>query len=76
MPTFWMVWKEGGAGSTCQHWSEADARKEAERLARTVEGKFYVLEAIASVVKPTVIWRRASDETHGDNCGCDTCIPF
>lgn len=46
---FWMVWAVGGDAPTYQHPTEDSARREAQRLARLIPGKqFVVLETVAS----------------------------
>lgn len=58
---FWMVWKAEGAAPAYKHHSEASARAEAERLARTLGGTFYVLEAIARCDAVDVVWSESED---------------
>lgn len=77
MREFWMVWKEGCGAPTYQHWDEASARAEAERLAvGTIGGaRYYVLRAIGSCVRQTVVWEQP-EKPHAAGCDCSTCIPF
>lgn len=42
---FWVVWNPNGGNPTVRHDSEQSALQEAERLARTSYGEFYVLHA-------------------------------
>lgn len=43
---FWLVWNEKGNHVAYKHWTESDAEKEAERLARSYPGnRFVVLES-------------------------------
>ena len=57
--TFWLVWNPNGRAPSCRHWSEAEARIEAERLSGCSPGsKFYVLRATTvsciEIVRPPV----------------------
>jgi hypothetical protein len=58
---FWMVYGEGRAAPAFKHFSEQDARREAERLARTAGGKFYVLASVAACERTDVTW----EDAHG-----------
>lgn len=42
---FWMCYVDGGDPPTHKHWSEKDARKEAERLAKLTGCDVFVLDA-------------------------------
>lgn len=70
MDEFFMVWKEGGGRPIVRHGRQCDAQGEAERLARTVGGRFYVLRAIGSCVKSDIQW-----DMVGDTCDESSC-PF
>jgi hypothetical protein len=62
---FWMVYGIGRGCPTKQHWSKADAEREAKRLARENPGSFFVvLEAVAAIAKREfdVITFRADDD--------------
>lgn len=55
---FWMVWRDNGHAPTRKHATEAEARSEAERLARVNPGaELHVLQAFASCKKLDVMWR-------------------
>ena len=55
--TFWIVWCENGGPPTIRHNTEQSARVEAERLARNVPGRrFVVLRTIAACEKIDVDW--------------------
>jgi hypothetical protein len=56
---FWLVWNEQGRNPTYKHATEADARAEAERLAKTYGGTFHVMALVASCQKNDVTWREA-----------------
>ncbi len=47
MNKFYMVWHEGDRAPKIKHISKILAQNEAERLANTNEGNFYLLEAIS-----------------------------
>jgi hypothetical protein len=64
--TFWMVYREGGQGSTYKHLSRESAQAEAARLARGCDSRFYVLEAREWVEAVTI--RRGV-------CGGDVMVP-
>lgn len=55
---FWMCLVEGGSCPTFRHESEAQAKAEAERLARQEKKPVYVLQAIDSVKVADVIWEK------------------
>ena len=62
MEKYWMVYVQGERGSTFQHTILANAKNEAERLARSSPGKVVtVLESICTALiaapfPPPVIW--------------------
>ena len=67
--TFWMVL--GNGTPTFRHYSEQQARIEAERLARMNPGSaFTVLESIATVVKSDLSWSLHHPDAQDDS------IPF
>jgi len=49
---FWMVWAEGGQAPNKQHFSEFDARTEAQRLAKKNNRPAYVLESVTGYEVP------------------------
>lgn len=63
---FWIVISDerGPSESPYRHGSERDAFEEAQRLARTHSGKFYVLEAIGASVKLDVRTERFNEDEH------------
>lgn len=46
-PEFWVVWNPQGSNPTARHATRESADREAERLARTTAGTFYVLHAVS-----------------------------
>lgn len=60
---FWMVWNEGNRGPVKQHWTEQEARTEAERLAKLNPGqRFYVLVTLSfCMVQEPVHWFETDD---------------
>lgn len=58
---FWMVWRAGGNAPMHQHQSEDSANKEADRLAREVGGEFFVLRALRSFKRVSVIVTELED---------------
>lgn len=60
---FWMVWDDGGHSPTHKHASRELAQQEAERLAKKVRGRrFVVLEAVAACCVTEVHWTALIDE--------------
>lgn len=57
--TFYMVWSEASHETHHRHVSKASAAQEAQRLARQVGGKFYVLAAVgvAEIPPPPPVYR-------------------
>jgi hypothetical protein len=51
-----MLYAEGGGAPTVKYTYKADAQAEAERLAKTLDKRVYVLEAIGSCRKSDVTW--------------------
>lgn len=52
---FWMVWNPNGSMPRHQHFSEGDANREAERLAKANRGQtFYVLACIGGKITDAV----------------------
>lgn len=49
---FWMVFAEGGQSPNKQHFSEFDARAEAQRLAKKNGRRAYVLESVTGYEVP------------------------
>lgn len=49
---FWMVFAEGGQAPNKQHFSEAEARQEAQRIAKKNGQLAYVLESVAGFEVP------------------------
>lgn len=62
---FWIVVSDGRGPATWpyRHMSEADAFTEAQRLARTSTGRFFVMEAIGASEKNDVTTVRYLDGT-------------
>jgi hypothetical protein len=59
MNRFWMVYVEGQRSPTFHHWTEKEARIEAERLAKLPENEgreVFVLSSIASCRYNAVNW--------------------
>ena len=55
--TFWLVWQVGGQNPRHQHYSEQEARTEAQRLAMKHPGKlFCVLRSVAFCQMDGVHW--------------------
>ena len=58
---FWLVWRDNGGYPTVKHFSEGEARTEAERLVRYVGGIFHVLKVVGSVQNSDVVWTNFND---------------
>ena len=60
---FWVVWCDGGGTPTVKHGTPESARAEAERLARTNQGrKFHVLGAIGHATCNAVNWTQVEKD--------------
>lgn len=60
---FWMVWNERRDVPSHKHPSAEEARREAERLARTNPGQqFHVLELMATCSKNDIQWENAEED--------------
>lgn len=74
-PPFWLVWCEDGGAPTVKHVTYARAKAEAQRLARSLPGKHFVVLAAA-----TGFLKRDLDETrfsnHAPDFDDDFQIPF
>jgi hypothetical protein len=68
MTEFFVVWKDGGGPPTVRHGRQYDAQAEAERLARTVGGRYYVLRAIGACVKSDIKWDMVNDTIDESEC--------
>lgn len=53
---FYVVWREGGESPTVRHESFKSAKKEAERLASTHQGKFFVLCSVGHAQRVETEW--------------------
>jgi hypothetical protein len=58
---FWMVWNPYTKATSFRHSTLETALVEAERLARTVGGEFFVLEAQRKCQRSDVAWETLSD---------------
>jgi hypothetical protein len=59
---FWMVLGPQGM-PVVRHYSEAEARKEAERLARANSGQeFVVLRSVSACVKSDIRWQECDEQ--------------
>lgn len=56
MKSFWMIYGEGQSAPTVKHHYLSEAKREAERLARTHGGRFYILQAIAECERTDLRW--------------------
>lgn len=71
---FWMIYGIGCGAPTHRHANEGDAKREAERLARSSPGTtFVILEAIAAVRKRDV---EVTPIGRGGRYAIDDDIPF
>jgi len=63
---FWIVWSPGGERPPqCRHYSQADAVRKAERLARANPGqRFFALMAVTVSIVPTTMTRRFPLDSH------------
>lgn len=76
-PLFWCVWNEGGGSPTVKHASYANARQEAQRLARAHPGsRFVVMAAAVAFVKRDVDEVRFTVAATPDWALDDAEIPF
>jgi hypothetical protein len=61
MDKFWMCMVDGGEMPNKRHAKEADARKEAERLAKMTGKAVILLSADAFVVVVDCVWKETQD---------------
>ena len=58
---FWMCMVDEARSPTMKHWSESEARAEAERLSRQTEQDVFILEATEFVrlkkPEPPMVWK-------------------